>query len=147
MKNILKFMRIAVAMSLSLFVFPACDVISGGDEHAEVEGFSIAQNGTEVIRYFNGNIQNNGTLSVNKGETSTDFTIKWLDGKGAITTVEEGSSLHVKATNAAIADVVTSGAWTFKLKGIANGTSSLEIGLLHSGHFDFEKRPVPVAVK
>ncbi|HCR48510.1 MAG TPA: hypothetical protein DIW24_02700 [Bacteroidetes bacterium] len=136
----------ALLFAVLAFV-PACDLVNGHEEHTEAEGFSIYKGSTEVIRYFDGKIESGGKISLALNATDA-YTVKWLDAdKKEITTLEEGSSLHISSTNSTIFTVAADGAWGLKVTGKKAGTSDLEVGLLHEGHFDFAKRTIPVEVK
>lgn len=134
-------------LSFLLFL-PACDLVNNGTEHVEAEGFEIYDaSGAKVIRYFQDGIESGSKLSVTKGTTST-FTIKWIDAdKNVITNLEAGASLHFATVSAAVATVAANGDWGVNVTGVNTGTTEIEIGLLHEGHFDFAKRNIPVEVK
>lgn len=142
-------MRMLSKLSLFLFLIffaAACDVVSNSEDHTEAEGFAIYQDGKETLRYFDGKIETGSKITVSKG-SSTNLEVKWLNADKDILTTEEGASLHFKSVNTAIATATASGTWGIQLQGVTAGTTGLEIGLLHEGHFDFAAREIPVEVK
>jgi hypothetical protein len=61
--------------------------------------------------------------------------------------MESESTLLVEssATGVFTAQMV-SGQWQFNLTPVATGSANIVVNIMHSGHKDFESRPVPVTV-
>ncbi len=138
-------MKFSVLLLILVVAFSGCKKHSD-DDHEEVSGFKLIRNNT-VIAQQNGTVVT-GSITLSRSGTNDVITVVFLDDDGRdITVLEKGATLLVESSNAAVATVVAGpGALQFRLTPVANGTANVVVNIMHSGHKDFESRPVPVTV-
>lgn len=116
------------------------------DDHAELNGFKLLQNG-RIVAQQNGTTVS-GAVTISVGTANPVFTVVFVEADGHdYSDFSAEDSLLVEVANTSVAAVQAGpGRWEFRLNGIAQGTTTITVNLMHSGHKDFESRPVPVTV-
>lgn len=138
-------MKSPVLLLVLLLAFAGCKE-HHHDDHAEVYGFKLMRNNT-VIAQQTGTVVT-GSVTLSRTGTNLPITVVFQDDDGHdITDIEAGSTLLVEssATGVVTAQMV-SGQWQFNLTPVATGSANIVVNIMHSGHKDFESRPVPVTV-
>lgn len=113
------------------------------DDHAEVEGAVLFRDDQEIVRITDAVVSGDpGLISVGIGESAV-ITVQWLD--------EEGDEVHDEDLHEAeytlivrdhdvqllAVELVDGERWSFRVTGLAEGTTSVRIALDHNGHDDF----------
>lgn len=138
-------MKTPVLLFLLLLTFAGCKE-QHDDDHAEVAGFKLMRNNT-VIAQQTGTVVT-GSVSLSLAGSNLPITVVFQDEDGHdITEMEEEATLLVESSSASVVTVQsTAGSWQFSLTPVATGSANLVVNIMHSGHKDFESRPVPVTV-
>lgn len=144
-KTIIGIFIISIAL-----VFTACD---SGDDHGEVPvGIVLLLQGTEVVIQDSGTVTyvNGDAIMVTTGQTTATFTVEFIaedgdryvpDGNDYSLIINIGNESFVTANHPA-----NSGKWSFTLNGIADGNTTIQFELFHSGHSDFRTQDFNVVV-
>jgi hypothetical protein len=138
-------MKSPILFLVLLLAFAGCKK-HHDDHHEEVTGFKLIQNNT-VIAQQTGTVVT-GSITLSRSGTNLPITVIFQDDDGHdITEMESESTLLVEssATGVVTAQMV-SGQWQFNLTPVATGSANIVVNIMHSGHKDFESRPVPVTV-
>nr|BCX01898.1 MAG: hypothetical protein KatS3mg041_1944 [Bacteroidota bacterium] len=115
------------------------------EEHSEAEGLLLLLSGQEVVRVWEGRVT--GSLSVRIAQEIGPIEVRFLDAdEHSFQPDAQEYSLQLNVGNTTIASVRTGSSWTFYLRGLSPGQTTLEIVLLHAGHADFRTPPIPVSV-
>lgn len=138
-------MKTPVLLFLLLLVFAGCKE-HHHDDHAEVSGFKLIRNNT-VIAQQTGTVVT-GSVSLSLAGSNLPITVVFQDDDGHdITEMEEEATLLVESSSPTIFGVNRGAAeWQFSLMPGSAGSAHLVVNIMHSGHKDFESRPVPVTV-
>jgi hypothetical protein len=138
-------MKSPVLLLALLLAFAGCKE-HHHDDHAEVAGFKLMRNNTVIAQQTGTVVTGSVTLSLTG--TNAPITVVFQDDDGHdITEMEEDASLLVESSATGVVTVQAgSGAWQFSLTPVSAGTANLVVNIMHSGHKDFESRPVPVTV-
>jgi hypothetical protein len=138
-------MKTPVLLFLFLLTLAGCKE-HHHDDHAEVAGFKLMRNNT-VIAQQTGTVVT-GSVSLSLAGSNLPITVVFQDEDGHdITEMEEEATLLVESSSASVVTVQsTAGTWQFSLTPVATGSANLVVNIMHSGHKDFESRPVPVTV-
>jgi hypothetical protein len=138
-------MKSPVLLLVLILAFAGCKE-HHDDHHEEVSGFKLIRNNT-VIAQQTGTVVT-GSITLSRSGTNLPITVIFQDDDGHdITEMESESTLLVEssATGVFTAQMV-SGQWQFNLTPVATGSANIVVNIMHSGHKDFESRPVPVTV-
>jgi hypothetical protein len=119
--------------------------------HLRPDGFAIVHDGVELVRQEAGTVT--GALQLVPGGQLGPVTVQFHEG-GAVTTPGADYFLEIEIADAGIASFshTTPGSYTGTFNGLAAGTTTLRVRLMHGrvgspfAHHDFESRPVPVEV-
>ncbi|MCS7081492.1 MAG: hypothetical protein N2561_03145 [Bacteroidetes bacterium] len=115
------------------------------EDHAEAEGLLLRIGAQEVVRVWDARVT--GSLSVRVGQELGPIEVYFLDeNQRSFQPDPSEYRLQLNVANSAIASVRSGSSWTFYLRGLAAGQTSLEIVLLHGGHADFRTPAIPVTV-
>jgi|GEM_PF-2718460 len=118
------------------------------EEHAEAEGFRLVH-GTDTLVWVDGATVT-GHVGMVTGETVGPLDIWFIDHHSDLFQPEsvEGFFLHGSVADTSMAKLVSfdTTSWTVTLEGFASGTTSLDLGITHDGHFDYGPQSVPVGV-
>ncbi len=138
-------MKTPVLFFLLLLTFAGCKEHHHHD-HAEVYGFKLIRDNT-VIAQQTGTVVT-GSVSLSLAGSNLPITVMFQDEDGHdITEMEEESTLLVETSSASVfTGQTTTGSWQFSLTPVSSGSANLVVNIVHSGHKDFESRPVPVTV-
>lgn len=140
------FTRTLSLLSLFLLLFAAgcsSNPVDGDDhDHAEVEGMVLLMNGEELFRATDA--PSLGTLTVGAGEETGEIQIVFLDHDGEeihFHDLEEEFTFGWKGLDASVASItqLEREEVTLVVGGLEAGTTTVELGLLHGEHFDFER--------
>lgn len=138
-------MKSPILLLVLLLAFAGCKK-HHDDDHAEVYGFKLMRNST-VIAQQTGTVVT-GSVTLSRTGTNLPITVMFQDEDGRdITDIEAGSTLLVESSAAGVVTAqMVSGQWQFNLTPVATGSANIVVNIMHSGHKDFESRPVPVTV-
>jgi hypothetical protein len=138
-------MKSPVLLLVLILAFAGCKE-HHHDDHAEVAGFKLMRNNT-VIAQQTGTVVT-GSVTLTRTGTNLPITVVFQDEDGHdITEMEDDASLLVESSSAAVVTAqMVSGQWQFNLTPVATGSANIVVNIMHSGHKDFESRPVPVTV-
>jgi hypothetical protein len=138
-------MKSPVLLLVLLLAFSGCKK-HHHDDHAEVAGFKLIRNNI-VIAQQTGTVVT-GSVPLSLAGTNAPITVIFQDDEGRdITEMESDASLLVESSSTSVVTVQSaSGKWQFSLTPVAAGSATLVVNVMHSGHKDFESRPVPVTV-
>jgi hypothetical protein len=138
--------RLSLFLFLLLFTATACEKHDHDHDHAELNGFRLSQSGAVVAQQTGTTLT--GSVSIAVGTANPVFSVVFLEEDGHVyDEFESDDSLLIEVGNASVAAVQAGpGRWEFRLNGVAQGATTLTVNLMHSGHKDFESRPVPVTV-
>lgn len=138
--------RLSILLVMLALSVTACEKHDDHDDHAELNGFKLLQNGATVAQQTGTTLT--GAVTIAVGTTNPVFSVVFVEADGHdYDEFEADDSLLVEVGNTSVAAVQAGpGRWEFRLNGVAAGTTTLTVNLMHSGHKDFESRPVPVTV-
>ena len=118
------------------------------EEHADAEGLTLTLNGSEVVRVDEGSVT--GSISIPVGTETARITLHFLDHDGEEFTPDDPDfSLGHSFSNNGIIELkqdAGDGTFNFHLDGIATGTTTLTLELLHGDHPDFQSPPITIVV-
>jgi hypothetical protein len=115
-----------------------------GDEHAEAEGVILRRGGLDLVTVWQGVAT--GQLEVEAGTTTLPIDVVFLDAAGdEFTPHGDHYRLGAEIDDTARATLASLDAWTFSVAGVAEGTTSLSVSVVHDGHSDFTAA-VPLVV-
>lgn len=119
------------------------------DEHAEPVGLTVSSSGLQLVRYEEGVVT--GRIEVGTLKETPLLSVRFLDEDDDLFTPHEvdGFSLGLEIADAEIAETEQhdeDGAWAFHLVGLATGTTTLVVKILHEGHADFVSQPIELHV-
>ncbi|HEX6981623.1 MAG TPA: hypothetical protein VF181_02575 [Balneolaceae bacterium] len=141
----LLFLTLSTALMLT-----GCGNPAGSDEeeHPRPVGIVLQMNGAEIVRYENQEVT--GQIEVNTGEETALITLYFLDENGDQFQYDEPEySLRPHGIDESIAEIeqhAEDGKWSFHVRGITPGTTSVVFELFHGDHGDFETPEIPVIV-
>ena len=156
-----------LSLSLVLLFVSACedhdDHDHDHDAHIDAEGFILESDGTEIYRQFEGAVVvDNLNLSV--GDT-LDVSVHFLDHDGEEIEHEEENeeeeSLVFVIDDMSVISIESEDhddhgdhdhdgehhELGFELIGLASGSTTFELSLMHEGHADFVSLPIAVTVE
>ena len=137
--------RLSIFLSLVILTASACEK-HDHDDHAELNGFRLSQSGAVVAQQTGTTLT--GSVTVARGTANPVFSVVFLEEDGDVyDEFETDDSLLIEVGSSTVAAVQAGpGRWEFRLNGVAAGSTTLTVNLMHSCHKDFESRPVPVTV-
>ncbi len=159
----LKYSYIVLILLLLIIITTSCsdetDPVIPPTEHFEPEGWVIRDATTKpILVVWQGVIQTSwnsaitpDTLYAPLNALSDHYTIKFLDiNKNIInppTDVDHEFGWLI--TNTSMLEIIRDNPtdWAFHLKGLTNGTTSLELQVLHVGHVDVKTPKIPVIIR
>ncbi len=159
----LKYSYIVLILLLLIIITTSCsdetDPVIPPTEHFEPEGWVIRGATTKpILVVWQGVIQTTwnsaitpDTLYAPLNALSDHYTIKFLDiNKNIInppTDVDHEFGWLI--TNTSMLEIIRDNPtdWAFHLKGLTNGTTSLELQVLHVGHVDVKTPKIPVIIR
>lgn len=138
--------RFSILLILLAVTVVACEDHDHDHDHAELNGFKLLQNGATVASQTGTAVT--GSVSIAVGTANPVFSVEFVEADGHVyDEFESDDSLLIEVGNTSVAAVQAGpGRWEFRLNGVAQGSTTLTVNLMHSGHKDFESRPVPVTV-
>lgn len=139
-------------MMASLVLFSACDdnpADDDHDEHADAEGLVLRANGQQIVEVKEGVVT--GSITVEAGDETALIQVEFRDHDGHEVHAEDLDaefSLGYSFGDASIAgwEQHDGERWEFHVLGLAAGTTTLELQLLHNDHADFRTPPITVEV-
>jgi len=139
-------LRLSIFLSLVLLTASACKKHDHDHDHADLNGFRLSQSGAVVAQQTGTTLT--GSVTIARGTSNPVFSVVFLEENGDVyDEFKTDESLLIEVGNTSVAAVQAGpGRWEFRLNGVAAGSTSLTVNLMHSGHKDFESRPVPVTV-
>ncbi len=141
--------------ALALLLFVSCsedDPNEPHHEHFEASGLVLINSGERFFKVFQGEIvSETKVLEVPLGELTDHYSIKFLDDHGDEFDPPDDpdKSLDWEIEDESITEVVQDepGEWEFHLKGLKEGTTTIELRVLHIDHYGFRTPKIPVEVK
>ncbi len=159
----LKYSYIVLILFLLVITTISCsdetDPVIPPTEHFEPEGWVIRDATTKpILVVWQGVIQTtwnstviSDTLYAPLNALSDHYTIKFLDiNKNIINPpADTDHEFGWLITNTSMLDIIRDNPtdWAFHLKGLMNGTTSLELQVLHVGHVDVKTPKIPVIIR
>jgi hypothetical protein len=160
---VFKYFYLFVLSIFSLALFNSCsdetDPVIPPSEHFEPEGWVIRDATTKpILVVWQGVIQTNwnssvvpDTLYAPLNALSDHYTVKFLDlNKNIINPPTDADhEFGWLITNTSMLEIIRDNPtdWAFHLKGLTNGTTSLELQVLHVGHVDVKTPKIPVIIR
>jgi hypothetical protein len=137
----------------ALTALAACtDATGPGDDHADPAGLRIVAGGTTIVS-VNAARQVTGSITATLGGQTDLMQVEFLDDAGAVTTPNpEAFYLRVQLGNTTLASVQQNpaGAFSFRLQGLAAGTTTVQLSLMHGrhpgGHADYTSPNITLVV-
>ena len=124
----------------------ACDnPVDEGEEHTEPSAVVVQDvNGTEIARATVSSAT--GSITVRAGQTR-DVRVLFVDDAGAPVAVD-GSELSLRGTvtSPTVATFTKTSESGARVAGLVQGTTSVNLQLMHGSHSDFSPRPVAITV-
>lgn len=138
---------------ISLF-FYSCSENSPteNDDHYEASGLLLKQGNTIYMRIFEAKFDNNynQSITLKTGQESMVFSIVFLDedGKELEEPTDPDKSFGWVIDDNTIVNLEydMKNKWSFRLKGLKDGSTNLELRLNHHDHPDFKTPKIPVIV-
>lgn len=142
----------ALTFLTTLTVLSACSDSTGpDDEHREPAGLQATIGGTIAVS-VNAARQVTGTFTVAAQQGTPLISVVFLDDGGDPITPDDEEYLQVQIDGTATASVTQTpgGAFAFTLNGLAAGTTTLRLSLMHGtfpgGHADYVSPNISVVV-
>lgn len=146
---------------LSYFIISAVVIICACSEsnpvsqedHFEASGLVLIKSDAIFMKIFKGSIDTTfvSKFEITKGESTEYFHVQFLNDSGSVLDPPEDNNKNfgwiVDDTTIVMPEKNTQDKWSFRLKGINSGTTSLELRLLHLDHPDFKTPKIQVVVK
>lgn len=144
--------RFASLLVLAVLFLAACDsnsVDDHDDEHGDAEGLVLRANGQQIVEVKEGVAT--GKITVQAGDESPLIIVEFQD--------HDGHEVHAEDLGAefslghSFGDTSIAGweqhegeKWEFHVLGLSEGTTTLELELLHNDHADFRTPAITVEV-
>lgn len=139
---------------LSVIIVVSCsddDPVAPEEEHFEAIGTVIYDgSGAVAVSILRG--ETDDTLYIEKGNLSDHFTVKFYDeGENIVDPPdEEHTSLSYEIGNEELVEWYQhegeEGGYEFHLRGMEQGTTTLELFLMHGDHHDYRSGKIPVKI-
>jgi len=121
------------------------DIHVHGHEHAEAEGLIVRRDGIDLVTVWQGEVT--GQIEVAAGADTRPLGVVFLDADGdEFTPHGDEFALDLDIGDNGLASHTATGDWEFTVGGVAEGTTSLTVAIIHDGHADFTAPPIPVVV-
>jgi hypothetical protein len=143
------------ALSAFLVVWAGCadNPVTPAEEHFEARGVALRINGVDTV-VVDSNRLKQGRIVVKEGTETEHIALQFIeesDGtRGLPPSDEEDFKLGWTIADTTIAsleqDSDHDGKWSFHIKGLKAGSTTIVIKLLHGDHPDFQSVPIPVEV-
>ena len=116
------------------------------EEELEVEGLLVSDGGTELVHVWQGNVT--GSIDVATGGSTSPLTIEFFtpDSMKFTPDLAEGFEMRLLDLDTAVATADSLGHFQFQVNGVAGGSTSLNVGIFHIDHIDFESPDLPINV-
>ncbi|MCX7735318.1 MAG: hypothetical protein N2319_01275 [Candidatus Kapabacteria bacterium] len=150
-------LKLLIILLFGIFVallFYSCSESSPteNDDHYEAAGLLLKQGNTVYMRIFQAKIDNNynQSISLKTGQESLVFSVVFLDEDGKElpepTDVNKSFGWVIDDNTVVSLEYDNKNKWSFRLKGLKEGTTNLELRLNHNDHPDFKTPKIPVVV-
>jgi hypothetical protein len=133
----------ALGAALAVLTLAGCrDNPVGPSDHIHAEGFEIVLGQEVLLRVLHG-VPTGAGLAVAAGAELGPLAVHFLDQAGQRIVPGAAFYLEIAATNPAVAvfEPTTAGAFQGRIRGLAAGTATLQVRLMHGrvgrGHADF----------
>lgn len=152
MKNYITQIAIFTFFIISLTAFSSCtnSTSSEEEEHEDAEGIRLKLNGAVVAEQLPGQSLT-GAFVLTPGEETDLITVYFLDDHGdEFQPDEDEFTLGYNFDDEGIVEFEQhdeDGKWSFHLHAEAEGTTNMQIMLMHVGHTDFTSEDIPVQVE
>ncbi len=136
--------------ALALFLVACDNPVEDDHEHADVQGMVLMVGTTELVVVENGVVT--GSITVQAGQQSEDFTVEWRDADGEHFHDEDldpDLTIGHVVANEAVAEFgqhEEDDRWTFHIHGESVGTTTIELQLFNVDHVDFRTPAIPIVV-
>jgi len=146
----MKIIACTIAASFLLISCGEDDPVIPQEEHFEAIGVVLSQADTVVARILRG--ETSDTLHARVDETGEEFTVRFFDvDENIVEAQADEVTFSWEIGNPALAEIVqesgNAGAFSFRLRGIAPGETTVEFFILHEGHADFRSGTMPLTVR
>ncbi len=150
MKNILRTLVIAF-LAFTVISCSEDDPVSEQHDHAEADGLVIKSGSDIIMRIDEGEFDSdyNDQICLKEGESMTDLEVFFLDHDGdEFQSNDKDKSLGWIIDDETILQLTpkTDNKWMFDLEALKEGTTNLEIRILHNDHPDFKTPKIPVEI-
>jgi hypothetical protein len=144
----------AILFALMAFAFISCsedDPVSDQHDHAEAEGLVIKYSGNTIMRIFEGEFDDlyAKKITLDEGSSMPALEVFFLDHDGdEFQTDDTDKSLGWLIGDETVLKLIPDSEqkWMFELEALKEGTTDLEIRILHNDHPDFKSPKIPVEV-
>ena len=120
-------------------------VLHHDGEHSEPEGVVLRAAGLEVVRAAEGVVT--GSLSAATGQLGGEISVFFLDADDDEFVPDDPDiELRVEIADDGIVTATVDDDWTFRLTGVVEGTTTLQIVVWHDGHADYTSPAIVVDV-
>ncbi|MBM4131854.1 hypothetical protein FJ250_12640, partial [bacterium] len=119
-------------------------IAPGDDPHAEAEGLRVELAGRALATVWQG--ASEGAVEVAAGDSTHVLAVRFLDADGDPFTPTGADFELVATVEGAAARVARAGDWSVRLHGLATGSATLTLTLMHDGHADYTAAPIAVEV-
>ncbi len=145
----LRFSGTLAALFLALFAASCSedDISTPAEDHFEAVGVQLSIGGNEIASVLRG--ETNDTLFVVDGDTTDVITVRFYDEDEEVVAgpIDAGMALAWIFGNAALCEVIPGvAAYEIRLRGLAEGLTTIEFLLNHQGHADFRSGNLPLRV-
>lgn len=125
------------------------DPAEGNCGHLEGDGYILDSGGQDLVFGWRG--AQTGELEVREGELGAPMTMRFLDADSVLFGVAdncEDNSLGIVIDDPEMLEVVRDPGveWTFRLRGLLAGETTLTLRGMHEGHSHIATLPIPVTV-
>ncbi len=147
------FIVLLFGVFLSLFFYSCSESNPTEDEdHYEAAGLLLKQGNAIFMRIFETKIDDNYNQSIilKTGSESLVFSVVFLNENGnelpEPTDANKSFDWVIDDKTIVILEYDNKNKWSFRLKGLIEGTTNLELRLNHNDHPDFKTPKIPVIV-
>lgn len=123
------------------------DALDHEEEHAEPVGFFLLESGVTKVTYQNATVT--GSFTIQSGEQTGLISVVFFDADNDEFTPEgDEYSLNLSTSNSEFSFIQheEDGKWNFHLSGLAAGSGTFVLKVMHGEHSDFVSNPIPVTV-
>ncbi len=114
-------------------------------DHAEAEGLILRRDGIDLVTVWQGDVT--GQIEVAAGAETRPLEVVFLDAdEDEFTPHGDEFALGLVIDDNGLASHTATGDWEFTVGGVAEGSTSLAVSIIHEGHADFTAPSIPVVV-